>query len=108
MGKRPYKNYDVGADGNCFFYAVLRATYDKGLEPGKSLLTDDTGVQQTFAYKEGQYRGTGQTTKQRIHRHSAGTRRHAQIPKNLANKLKSYDPAKGTCHSVNNYLNFTP
>ena len=109
-GNDTYKNYDVGADGNCFFYAVLRATYDKGLEPGKSLLTDDTGVQQTFAHKEGQYRehGSNYENKEFIvtQKERAAMLKFRRI---LANKLKSYDPAKGTCHSVNNnYLNLYP
>ena len=104
-GNDTYNNYDVGGDGNCFFYAVLRATYDKGLEPGKSLLTEEP-VQKTFAHKEGQYKEYGMNYENK--EFIVGQQERAamlKFRKILANKLRSYDPAKGTCPSVNDYLN---
>jgi hypothetical protein len=33
-----FEHHDVSDDGNCFFYAILRATFEKGIDPGVSLL----------------------------------------------------------------------
>ena len=86
----------VNFEGTSWDYLIGDEEDDEEEEP----------VQKTFAHKEGQYKeyGLNYENKEFI----VGQQERAAMLKFrriLANKLRSYDPAKGTCPSVNDYLN---